>query len=145
MAYTYADVLAGLQVRFQTMAGIEDVSILNYEPKAPQAFPTLYTLLEDVQWVNLTLTTRLPLYRMLHRMLFLWQENEQAEVELAGFVDALPAAVEADPHLGGVLTDGARAQVDSCEATFIRFGGSNTLYRALDFHSTAGPIGGAAE
>ena len=45
----------------------------------------------------------------------------------------IPAAIEADPHLGGVLTAGY-AEINEIEAAWVTIGGIE--YRVLDFYST---------
>jgi len=72
-------------------------------------------------------------YRILHRVAIRWQDNEQAELEAIPLVDAIPAAVEADPQLGGRIITGW-AEVDECQPGWATIAGAE--YRLLDFYST---------
>jgi hypothetical protein len=127
---SYATILAGLHVRFATVAGIN--AILDYAPAAFEDPPLLYSLLDHVD-IARSGQIRAVHYRIQHRMVFHWQDFEQAELEIIPFVDAIPLAVEADPHLGGVLVSGY-AEINECDAGWINVGGVE--YRILDFYSS---------
>jgi hypothetical protein len=71
-------------------------------------------------------------FRILHRLLVPWQDNEQAEIQIMPFVDSIVDALDADPTLGGVITSGY-AQITDIEALWVTIGGVE--YRALDFYS----------
>jgi hypothetical protein len=130
---SYSTVLDGLHARLAVVNGI--ALILKYEPTSVQAFPTLYSLLDTVersQQGQLTIMR----YTVLHRLLFRWTDNAQAEVELIPYVNSVPAVIDADPTLGGVLGTGTTsgyARVTSINAVFVVIG--QTLYRALDVRS----------
>jgi hypothetical protein len=128
---SYEAILEGLQERFETVAGI--VNVLDYEPTAIHDYPTLYSLLDE--WsATRSGQVRSVTYRTLHRLLFRWQDNEMAAKEMIPFVDAIPAAVEADRHLGGRLISGL-AVIDEGEVnSIVLVGGTECL--ALDFYST---------
>jgi hypothetical protein len=129
MSATYAQIIEGLHERFATVAGI--AQILAYEPPSIDAFPTLYSLLDGVQYSNAGQVdpTR---YSILHRLVFQWVEQKQAELELMPFVASIPAAVHADKYLGGRLNKG-NAIIERCQGTFVTIGG--VLFRCLDFYS----------
>ena len=125
---SYATVLDGLHVRFATVAGIN--AILKYVPTAIDP-PMMYSVLESMN-VTRNGQVRAVHYRINHRMMFRWQDFEQAELEIIPFVDSIPLAVEADPHLGGVLVSGF-AEINECRALWVDISG--TTYRVLDFFS----------
>lgn len=127
---SYTTIVAGLHERFATITGI--AVILDYEPKTIHATPTLYTLLDSFNPEQRG-QIKLRRYRILHRLVFKWLDNEQAEQELMPFVDSVPASVRADPHLGGRITSGV-AVIEEGFAVFVVIGG--TMYRALDFYSS---------
>jgi hypothetical protein len=123
----YADVLTGLQ---ETIAGVSGiVHVLTYEPSSIQAFPTAYLLFDSTEFDKQGQVT-INKYKVLCRLLFRWQDNAKAELELIPFVNSVPAAVAADPHLGGHLNAGM-ARVVTVEGMFVRV--ADTLFRGLDF------------
>ena len=126
---SYANIIDGLNERFATVTGI--VRILDYEPTSIQAFPTLYSLLDRVEYLPAGQVTATR-YRVLHRLCLRWQDNERAEQELIPFVDSLAAAIRADPHLGGRITRGMATAVEA-QGTFVVIGGA--LLRCLDLYT----------
>lgn len=128
-AATYEQVLDGLHTRFATLGTIK--RLLKYEPTSIAAFPTLYSLLDNADYgeANQVKYTR---YSILHRLVFRWQDNEQAELELMPYIDSLPATVAASRHLDGALNKGD-AKIARCQGTFVTIGGA--LFRCLDFYS----------
>jgi len=127
---SYSTVLAGLHERFATVTSIQ--AILDYVPTSIQDTPTLYSLLDNVT-ISRSGQVKATKYRILHRLVVRWQDNEGAELEIIPYVDSIPAAVDADNHLGGRLTSGY-AVIDEIEAVWVEI--SNVTYRALDFYST---------
>jgi hypothetical protein len=124
---SYADIVAGLHARFRTVEGIGP--ILAYEPTAIHDTPTLYSLLDSYVRTPERGQTRMR-YRILCRCVFRWQDTEEAEVELMGYVNSLPASIDGDSRLGGVATLPAAAA--DAQAVFVVIGG--TLYRAIDMY-----------
>jgi hypothetical protein len=125
---TYEAVVEGLHERFATVKGI--MAILDYEPKAIQTTPTLYSLLDRFdrsQEGQLTVMK----YRVLNRLCIQWQDNEQAERQLAKFVNPLPASIDKDPKLGGRVSRGM-AWVTEAPTGFFSIG--DTTYRVLDMY-----------
>lgn len=120
--------LTGLHERFATVSGI--AKLLKYEPTTIQAFPTLYSLLDTVERSQAGQLTVMR-YRVLNRIIFRWQDNEQAELELIPFVNSVPAAIDADAKLGGRVDSGL-ARVTDIQAVFVTIG---ALYRALDIYT----------
>ena len=91
----------------------------------------MYSILDSVEVSKGgQVTTRR--FRILHRLLVPWQDNEQAEVQIMPFVDSVVDAIDADPTLGGVLVKGL-AQITDIEALWVTIAGVE--YRALDFYS----------
>jgi len=127
---SYADVLAGLHERFATVSGIK--AILDYVPTSIHTAPLLYSAFDRAESVR-SAQVKGWQYRTLHRLCFRWQDNERAEEELIPYVNSIPDAVAADPHLGGVLTAGY-AEINEIEAAWVTIGGIE--YRVLDFYST---------
>lgn len=125
---SYESIIAGLHACFATVPGIAGIGL--GEPQSIPATPYLYTLLDDVERTPGQLVTMR--YRSLHRLCFATQDAEAAEAELAGFVTALPGAVDADAQLGGRITAGL-AQLTRGQATWVKLNGS--LYRCLDYTS----------
>jgi hypothetical protein len=68
--------------------------------------------------------------RLLHRLVVHWQDNEAAERALLWFVHRIPAAVDNDPTLGGLLKKGV-SRISEGQSGFVVI--SNTKYRCLDF------------
>lgn len=125
---SYTTVIEGLHAIFATIDGIVGVGL--GEPKAIAATPYLYTLLDEVERTPGQLTAMR--YRSLHRLCFATQDNEAAETALVEYVNALPAAVDADAQLGGRLSAGIAA-LSRGQATWVKLNG--TLYRCLDYVS----------
>lgn len=124
---SYEAAIAGLKSRIETVSGLQQV--LDYEPASLQRLPAVYLLLDSFRQVG-----ELPVYeyRVLCRLCIRWQDNEKAEWELIPFVNSIPAAIDADPQLGGAITRGVAqvAQDAPAIAGFVRIGG--TMYRSLD-------------
>jgi hypothetical protein len=127
---SYQSVLEGLHERFATVEGIK--VLLQYEPTSVQVFPTLYSVLDSFE-VERRGQVRAVTYRTLHRLVFRWQDNEQALAEMIPYVDSIPEAVEEDKHLGGRLVAGL-AEITDGEVMFVSIGGADLL--ALDFYSS---------
>ena len=108
------------------------VAILDYVPTAIHETPMIYSLLDNLQ-ITRSGQVKARHYRILHRLVVRWQENELAEEQIIPYVDSIPEAVDADPHLGGALISGY-AEIDECDAVWVTVAGIE--YRALDFYST---------
>ena len=127
----YESVVTAINERFRTIEPLIPV-ILDYEPTALVEYPTMYTLLENAEFPTTAGGVQSRRYRLLHRLCFQWIDNEQAERDLAPYVDAVPESVLTDPSLGGVITSGL-AHITRGDGVFVSIGGA--LYRAIDFHS----------
>ena len=137
---TYAEVVAGLHERFLTIPDFPKynargtlINLLAYEPKSIQHTPTIFTLLDGFRRERSGQLTAIH-YRILHRLVLQWQDNEASEAELMPWVHALPAAVDQDPTLGGRITMGL-AGISDASSGFVLI--SNTKYRCLDFFASA--------
>lgn len=140
---SYAAIVEGLNERFQTVEGLEDAPILDYEPTSVHEFPLVYTLLDSfTRNVETGQVVRMG-YRILHRLVLRWQDNETAEQELIPFVNSVCAAIDADNQLDGRLSGqsginpvgyiGGYAKIADGMGVFVRIGGTD--YRAIDFYS----------
>jgi hypothetical protein len=108
------------------------VAILDYVPTAIHDTPMIYSLLDNLE-ITRSGQIKAKHYRILHRLLLRWQDNELAEEQIIPFVDSVPDAIDADPHLGGALVSGY-AEINECDAVWVTVAGVE--YRALDFYST---------
>lgn len=126
---TYAAIVDGLHTALAGVSGIDVV--LDYAPTSVHETPLMYSILDSVEITQGgQLTTRK--FRILHRLLVPWQDNEQAEIQVEPFVDSVVDAIDADPTLGGVLVKGL-VQITDIEALWVTIAGVE--YRALDFYS----------
>lgn len=128
---SYQQIVDALHVRFATVAALSGKPMLKYEPRSIQATPMIYTLLDRFRRERAGQLTAMH-YRILHRLVLQWQENEQSELELMPFVHSIPHSVDQDPTLAGLLVKGL-AHIDDAESGFVII--SNTKYRCLDFYS----------
>ena len=126
---SYSQILDGLHVRLATVSGIK--AFLKFEPTAIQTTPTLYSLLAGYERSASGQLTAMR-YTTLHRLVLQWQDNKQSEAALIGFVNTIPAAIDADQTLAG-LAGVALAKVVRAESGFLRIG--DTTYRVLDVYS----------
>lgn len=124
----------GLAVRFATVSGLK--AIILGEPTAAHETPCLYTAFERFER---PMTGSPPAdnlvamrYFFTHRLVIRWQDNAEAELTLLTLLNAIPAAVDADPHLGGVLNKGV-ARISNGIAGFALIG--STKYRVVDYGS----------
>jgi len=127
---SYATVLEGLHERLATVTSL--VAILDYVPTAIHDTPMIYSLLDRVEYRR-SGQVKTTVYRVIHRLLVRWQDNEGAEEEIIPFVNSIPDAVEADPQLGGRLTDGY-GEITEGNAGFVTVAGVE--YRSVDFIAT---------
>jgi hypothetical protein len=120
-------VYAGLAARFATVNGIK--RIILGEPTGAVEPPVLYTAYESFTRGQAGQVTTMT-HRFTHRLLLRWQDFSQSEAELLSFVNAIAAAVDADPKLGGRVTSGM-ARVTGATTGFVTI--SSTKYRVIDF------------
>lgn len=125
---SYETIVAGLTTCFET---IEGLTVLDYEPTSIEP-PTLYTLFDSFQKERQgqIKSTR---WRSLHRVCVHWQDNEQAEQQIRPYLASVPAAIDADPHLGEALHLGL-ASITEGIGGWVSIGG--VIYRCIDFYSS---------
>lgn len=126
---SYAAIAAGLQVRLKTVPGLK--AVLDYAPTSIQIAPLVYSILDSADFIQ-SGQVQAVRYRVMHRLCVRWQDNERAEQEITPLVDAIPAAIKADPYLGGALKSGGAAMV-RIETAWVTIAG--TEYRAVDFYT----------
>ena len=128
---SYSAAIAGLATAVRGVPGLH--SVLDYEPIAFHEVPAVYLLLDSFSRTQAGQVTVMR-YRVLCRVCIAWQDNEGAERELIPFVNSIPAAIDADPTLGGAITRGAAQVAEDANAIagFVRIGG--TMYRSLDIY-----------
>jgi hypothetical protein len=123
----YQQVVAGLVAALRARVPALK-SVLDYEPARVDATPMAYVLFDASSILPAgQLSARH--FRPLVRVVVQWVDNEQAERQIAQFVDQVIAAVDADPFLGGAITSGY-ARVIEQQGVFVVI--NKTTYRALD-------------
>jgi len=133
---SYADVLDGLHARFQTIAGL---TVAKGEPAGMQVNKLLYSEFLGMQREHVGTTVRVT-YRSRHRLLIRWGEREPVEEQLAELVNAVPIAIESNPHLGGQTR--GQAILTTGEPGWVTIG--QVTCRSCDFVSEVlevGPVG----
>lgn len=135
---SYVTVRDGLHERFATIPGLAQygpdgqiVNILPYAPTSIHILPTLYTVLDRFERATAGQVTVMR-YRLLHRYVVAWQDDAVAESQIDALINALGAAVDADPQLGGRIPSGL-AQIVEGQGLFYKLSG--TVYQALDCYS----------
>jgi hypothetical protein len=126
---------AGLKTAFLTVVGIGPV--LMYPPKMIPANKTLYTARTGFET---TRSGQVRAYRwnFTSRLAILWQDEEQGEVDLDSLTQAIVAAIDADPHLGGALNSGLAEITAGDDGWFSISGGQTPIwYRFCDFDVSA--------
>lgn len=129
MTPRYRDVIEGLHERFQSVIAIP--TVLRYEPRTVQTTPLLYSLLDSFERTQQGQITVMR-YRVLHRLVVAWQDNEQAEEAVIDLINAVCHAVDQDPQLGGRIPSGMARIVDG-KSGFWQFAGA--MYRVVDVYS----------
>lgn len=133
MTLSYTDIVTGHHERFATV--LDASRLLKYEPSGIDNPPLLYTVLvsfEDAPQGQIAARR----YRLMHRLVLLWQDNQQAEIELMPYVDSIPATINGSTlgrRLNDRLTAGL-AIISEARAGYIQVSG--VWYRSLDFFST---------
>ena len=122
----YADVIAGLQDALERVEGIAQV--LPYEPTTIQRTPTVYLKLDEFTRENVGQVTAMR-YRILARLILLWQDSRISSEQVVGYLNSICAAVDADPQLAGAIPRGVARVADGREG-LRSIGG--TVYKVLD-------------
>jgi hypothetical protein len=116
----------GLEERFRTL-GLR--SVVLGEPSGDLDLPGIYTAYDGFERSKAGQITAMH-HRFVHRLLIRWQDNAAAEMELITLLHAIPAAVDADPQLGGRVPMGL-ASISAGDAGFVTIGG--VKYRVVDY------------
>ena len=136
MSYRLEDIVTNLHTIYGSMPGI--TATLPYEPRAVQAPPLLYTLLDNVERTDATTSagsnTRLVAYRyrLISRILLSWRDTEQAERDVRYYTGAALDLMEvsANRTLAGLITAGSGATIESIATGWIVVDGNE--YRIVD-------------
>ena len=128
---TYAQILAGLTTALQTGTGLDTNRVLDFEPTAADDQPLIYSLFVRYEKTSQGQLDK-HLFRVLHRVVVTWQDNEGAERLLVPFLESIPAAINSNPRLGGLLVNGY-ADISEADGVFVMIGG--VLCRGYDFIS----------
>lgn len=126
---TLANIRAGLKTAFEGVTGIGPV--LKYPPKSIPANYTLYLArngFETVRGGNV----RGVRWEFIARLVILWQDAEQGEVDLDRLTRGIIAAIDNDGHLGTVLVSGL-AEITDGEDGWFQLENSASWYRYTDF------------
>jgi hypothetical protein len=117
----------------RTVPGVR--AVLAYEPRAVQAGPLIYTLLDEVP-LGVTGQVEDRTYGMIHRLCVPWQDSEGAEDEIARLVDPIIDALRRAfwTRLDGLIASGT-LKLGTVRAGFLTIGGA--LYRVVDFPTSA--------
>jgi len=122
----------GLEVAFRTVDNLRGV--LLGEPTGDMDLPCLYGAYESFDRPLRNSPPARNTTGMHHifacRLVIRWVDNAQAEMQLITLVDAIPAAIDADLHLGGRLNAGA-AYCPAGITGFADIGG--VRYRVVDY------------
>lgn len=125
----------GLQARFKDLPGIK--AHLLGEPTAIHDPPVLITVFDRTERKaegrapsNSTVT--IIHYFFAHRVAVQWVDNPVAEAAILVYANSVPAAINADPSLGGRIDN---IRISDGVTDWATYGG--TKYRVLDFTSQA--------
>lgn len=128
-------VWAGLYERFLTIEGLQ--AILLGEPTSIQSTPLLYAGYASADQIMRSTEPARNLDGLTHifgvRLVFDYQDNPQAEMQLLTLADSVPYAINLDPRLGNRLHGGI-AKSTLALGGFARI--ADKLYRVLDFEVT---------
>lgn len=124
---SYALAIDALHDVIKAVTGITAATI--GEPSSVQVVPFIYSELEGFDSDEMNDVKQFT-YRSLHRLCLSWQNQQVAEALLAGYVNTIPAAVDADSRLGGAVRN---AEIVNGSANWVTIDG--TEYRSMEFHS----------
>ena len=125
----------GLAEAFRTIDGL--TTILLGEPTSIQETPLLYAGYASADQIMRSQAPARNLDGITHlfavRLVFDYQDNPQAEMQLLTLADSVPSAINADSRLGGRLAGGV-AKSTSAISGFAMI--AKKLYRVLEFEVT---------
>lgn len=123
----------GLEERFRTIEGIDGGVHLG-EPTAITATPYLYAAYDTADQLLRSQAPARNQDGITHtfgvRIVFDYQENAQAEMQLLTLADSVPAAINTDPRLGGRLQAGIARSMNAASGFAVI---AKKTYRVLDF------------
>ena len=121
----------GLFERFQTIEGLK--AIILGEPTTIQETPLLYAAYASASQIMRSQAPARNLDGIVHefavRLVFDYQSNPDAEMQLLTLADSVPYAINLDARLGGRLTGGV-ASCSSAISGFVLI--ASKLYRILE-------------
>jgi len=126
---TLANIRAGLKTAFEGVTGIGPV--LMYPPKSIPANYTLYVVRTGFETVRAG-QVRGVRWEFTARLVILWQDAEQGEVDLDTLTKGIIAAIDDDPHLGSTLVSGM-AEITGGDDGWFQLENSVAWYRFTDF------------
>ena len=123
---SYSNILSGLKTRMLTLTGLK--SVLLYEPASIDDTPMAYMYLDnaEIEQGGQVVTA---LYAITVRIIVRWQDNEEAEAQIAPYADSVVDAIRADPSLGSRANS---ARVTAIEGGFLDTA-SGVRFRVMDF------------
>jgi hypothetical protein len=128
-------VWVGLEERFRTIDGI--AAIVLGEPSSVQATPLLYAAYAGADQIFRSSAPARNLDGITHtfavRLVFDYQDNPQAEMQLLHLADSVPAAINEDPRLDDRLYSGIASSTAALSG-FARI--ADKTYRILEFTVT---------
>lgn len=124
-----SDIRAGLKTAFESVTGIGPVLV--YPPKSIPANYTLYIVRTGFETVRAG-QVRGVRWEFVARLVILWQDAEQGEVDLDTLTKGIIAAIDDDAHLGGKINSGIAEITDGDDGWF-QLENSATWYRFTDF------------
>ena len=126
---SYVGLKAGVIARMKTIPGYSaEGKVLGYHPRT-MSVPFIYVTLDSFTGRRTAGQLTITPWRVRCRAVFLWQENERAELELDEIAEAMPLAIEEDPQLGGAVVSGI-ATVPEARGGWITVSGIE--YRVYD-------------
>lgn len=127
-----ATVWVGLEERFRTIQGLAAIQL--GEPTAIETTPLLYAAYDSVDTIMRSSAPARNLDGLTHifgvRLVFDYQDNPSAEMQLLTLADSVPSAINDDPRLGGRLSGGVAVSTRAQSGFAVI---AKKVYRVLDF------------
>lgn len=122
----------GLEERFRTIEGLSAIQL--GEPTAIETTPLLYAAYDSVDTVLRSTQPARNLDGLTHvfgvRLVFDYQDNPAAEMQLLTMADSVPTVINDDPRLGGRLNGGVARSTRALSGFAVI---AKKVYRVLDF------------
>lgn len=126
----YADILQRFNQAFITVVPPIG-AVYHYQPTTLQVLPAMFSRLQgftrsiDGGRVHMR-------YRIAHVLCFMFQDSEEAELEMESYINAVPHAVDVFQSTGGIVSPGM-AEITSGDVMMVNVGG--VAYLAIVFYS----------